>query len=87
MKYLLLTIGAAAILATGLLTVLNSDTAFAARGHGGTTGQGGVGGGSGLGHDHNAGEGCGGGGKGSGGSGGGSGVGGGGGDLGTCPEG
>ena len=90
MKYLLLTIGAAAILATGLLTVLNSETAFAAQGHGGTTGQGGHGGGLGDGVGGNGGQGCGGGGKGFGGSGGGIGGGGNGvggiGGTGGCPD-
>jgi len=46
MKYLILAIGALAILATGLLSVLNSETAFAL-GHGG--GNGAQGGGHGFG--------------------------------------
>lgn len=41
MKYLLLSIGVAAILATGLLTVLNSGTAFALGQGGGSGAQGG----------------------------------------------
>ena len=64
MKYLLLAIGAVAILVTGLSTVLNSETAFAAQGHGG--GSGAQGGGHGFGEGIGTGGNGGGGGFGSG---------------------
>jgi|GEM_PF-3833591 hypothetical protein len=64
MKYLLLAIGAVAILVTGLSTVLNSETAFATQGHGG--GSGAQGGGHGFGEGIGTGGNGGGGGFGSG---------------------